>query len=99
MMGKHILSQKNILYCMTVFMYDHIENSLFYPSYYPSYRVKFPVIIKRGKFSSTFFFCMAVSALENNDECRKHVFSMPPESSEQKFPVTSIKSGFLWPMF
>ena len=28
MMGKHILSQKNILYYMTVFMYDHIENSL-----------------------------------------------------------------------
>ena len=27
MMGKHILSQKNILYFMTVFiMYDYIEN-------------------------------------------------------------------------
>ena len=28
MMGKHRLSQKNILYYVTVFMYDHIENSL-----------------------------------------------------------------------
>ena len=28
MSGKHILSHTNILYYMTVFMYDHIENSL-----------------------------------------------------------------------
>ena len=52
----------------------------FYLSYYPSYRQKFRVIITRGKFLSKMFFCfcMTVSALENNDGCRKQDFSMPP---------------------
>ena len=92
-------------FCHLLFLFKYPQTHLFYPSYYPSYRQKFPVIIKRGKFSSTTFFvlfCMTVSALENNDECRKHVFFFYAAcypSSDKKFPVTSIKSGFLWPIF
>ena len=39
-----------------------------------------------------FCFCMAVSAIENNNECREHNFfcATCDPSSGQKFPVTSI---------
>ena len=42
---------------------------------------------------------MTVSALENNDECHKHDFSMPPVTRVlDKSSLLALKVDFLWPI-
>ena len=44
---------------------------------------------------------MTVSALESNDECRKHVFSMPPVAQvlDKSSLSLALKVDFLWQIF
>ena len=58
---------------------------------------------RRQRFFFFFFFfvCMTVGALENNDECRKHDFSMPPVTQvlNKNSLSLALKVDFLWPIF